>query len=299
MSKLFHKIDDNVKLQRKLIIVLFTIIPVILLLTFSYYPLVKMIQYSFTNWDGISPNKDFVGFSNYKLVLTDPEYFTVFKSSLYYFVATFIQLAVALLFATILSFKVKFANFWKGVLFFPYLMNGVAIGFIFMYFFKPDGTLDTLLKLVGLGGQIKLWLGNRAINNISLAFTSIWRYTGINFIIFLGSIQAIDPEIYEAAEMDGANKWQQFRYIIMPAIKNIIFINVILGVSGAISVFEIPYIMTGGANGTMTFVIKTIDTAFEYNHVGVASAMAIILLIIVIVVSWIQKMVSTEREERQ
>lgn len=299
MSKIFHKFDDNVKLQRKLIIVLFTIIPIALLLTFSYYPLVKMIQYSFTNWDGISPEKKFVGWANYKLVLTTPEYFTVFKTSLYYFVATFIQLAVALMFATILSFKVKFANFWKGVLFFPYLMNGVAIGFIFMYFFKPDGTLDTLLRLFGLSGQIKLWLGNRAINNISLAFTSIWRYTGINFIIFLGSIQAIDPEIYEAAEMDGANKWQQFRYIIMPAIKNIIFINVILGVSGAISVFEIPYIMTGGANGTMTFVIKTIDTAFEYNHVGVASAMAIILLLIVIIVSWVQKMVSSEKEERQ
>lgn len=296
---MFKKINDNVKLQRRLIIVCFTIIPVALLLTFSYYPLVKMIQYSFTDWDGISPVKHFVGLSNYKLVMTTPEYFTVFKSSLYYFVATFIQLAVALLFATILSFKVKFANFWKGILFFPYLMNGVAIGFIFMYFFKPDGTLDTLLKLFGLSGQIQLWLGNRAINNISLAFTSIWRYTGINFIIFLGSMQAIDPEIYEAAEIDGANKWQQFRYIIMPAIKNIIFINVILGVSGAISVFEIPYIMTGGANGTMTFVIKTIDTAFEYNHVGVASAMAIILLIIVIVVSWIQKMVSAEREERQ
>lgn len=296
---MFKKFNDDIKLQRRLIIICFTIIPVALLLTFSYYPLVKMIQYSFTDWDGISPVKHFVGLANYKLVMTTPEYFTVFKSSLYYFVATFIQLAVALLFATILSFKVRFANFWKGVLFFPYLMNGVAIGFIFMYFFKPDGTLDTLLRLFGLSGQIQLWLGNRAINNISLAFTSIWRYTGINFIIFLGSMQAIDPEIYEAAEIDGANKWQQFRYIIMPAIKNIIFINVILGVSGAISVFEIPYIMTGGANGTMTFVIKTIDTAFEYNHVGVASAMAIILLIIVIVVSWIQKMVSTEREERQ
>ena len=297
--KVFKKINDNVKLQRKLVIVLFTIIPIVLLLTFSYYPLVKMIHYSFTNWDGISPNKDWVGISNYKTVLTDPQYFTVFKSSLYYFVATFIQLALALLFATILSFKVRFANFWKGILFFPYLMNGVAIGFIFMYFFKPDGTLDTLLRLFGLSSQIKLWLGNRSINNISLAFTSVWRYMGINFIIFLGSIQAIDPEVYEAADIDGANKWQQFRYIILPSIKNIVFINVILGVSGAISVFEIPYIMTGGANGTMTFVIKTIDTAFEYNKVGVASAMAIILLIIVVIVSWIQKMVTDEREERQ
>lgn len=284
------------KLQRKVILVLFTTIPVLLLLTFSYFPLVKMIQYSFTNWDGISPNSKFVGLQNYKTVLTDPNYFTVFKTSIYYFVATIIQIALALLFATMLSFKVKFANFWKGVLFFPYLMNGVAIGFIFLYFFKPDGTLDTLMKLTGLGGQVQMWLGSKSWNNLSLAFTSIWRYMGIDFVIFLGSIQAIDPEIYEAAEMDGANKWQQFRYVILPEIRTIVFINVILGVSGALSVFEIPYIMTGGANGTMTFVIQTMDSAFQFNKVGLASAMAIILLVIVVIVSWIQKVATREKE---
>ena len=90
------------------------------------------------------------------------------------------QLGVALLFATILSFKVKFANFGRDFVF-PYLLNGVAIGFIFLYFFKGDGTLDTVLSALGLESQIRLWLGDRSINNISLAFTSLWRYTGFNF----------------------------------------------------------------------------------------------------------------------
>lgn len=294
---ILSRFKNDMKLQRKVIIVLFTTIPVLLLLTFSYFPLVKMIQYSFTNWDGISPTSQFVGLENYKKVLTDPSYFTVFKTSIYYFIATIIQIGLALLFATMLSFKVKFANFWKGVLFFPYLMNGVAIGFIFLYFFKPDGTLDTLMKLTGLGGQVQMWLGSKSWNNLSLAFTSIWRYMGIDFVIFLGSIQAIDPEIYEAAEMDGANRWQQFRYVILPEIRTIVFINVILGVSGALSVFEIPYIMTGGANGTMTFVIQTMDSAFQFNKVGLASAMAIILLVIVVIVSWIQKVATREKDD--
>ena len=96
--------------------------------------------------------------------------------------------------------------------------------------------------------------------------------------------------------MDGANKWQQFRYVILPEIRTIVFINVILGVSGALSVFEIPYIMTGGANGTMTFVIQTMDSAFQFNKVGLASAMAIILLVIVVIVSWIQKVATREKE---
>ncbi|HEL2003309.1 TPA: sugar ABC transporter permease [Streptococcus suis] len=282
--------------EKRLLIFMFTIIPVLLLLTFSYYPLVKMFQYSLTDWNGYSPNPDFVGLDNYKTILTKPAYFTVFKTSLYYFIATFFQLGIALLFATILSFKVKFANFWKGILFFPYLLNGVAIGFIFLYFYKGGGTLDTVLEMLGLGDQIQLWLGNREINNISLAFTSVWRYTGFNFLVFLGAIQSINPEIYEAAEIDGANRWDQFIYIIFPSIRNIIFLNIILGVSGSLSVFDIPYIMTGGSNGTTTFVIQTIDTAFKYNKVGLASAMAIILLVIVVVVTLVQRYATQERK---
>ena len=119
---------------------------------------------------------------------------------------------------------------------------------------------------------------------------------GFNFIIFLGAIQSIDPEIYEAAEIDGASRFQQFLYIILPSIKQIVFLNIILGISGSLSVFDIPYIMTGGSNGTKTFVIQTIDTAFKYQKLGLASAMALILLVIVIVVTLIQKYMTREKE---
>ncbi|WP_425304619.1 carbohydrate ABC transporter permease [Carnobacterium inhibens] len=290
-----HKIKLNQNTEKKVLIFLFTIIPVALLLLFSYYPLIKMFQYSLTDWNGITPDPNFVGADNYRTVLTNPNYFAVFKTSLYYFIATFFQLGIALLFATILSFKVKFANFWKGVLFFPYLLNGVAIGFIFLYFYKGGGTLDTVLSFMGLDDQIRLWLGDRSINNISLAFTSVWRYTGFNFLIFLGAIQSVNPEIYEAAEIDGASQWDKFLYIIVPSIKNIIFLNIILGISGSLSVFDIPYIMTGGSNGTTTFVIQTISTAFKYNKTGLASAMGIILLMIVIVVTVIQRLAIREK----
>ncbi|MPM44683.1 L-arabinose transport system permease protein AraP [bioreactor metagenome] len=289
-----QRINLSQKAEKKLLIFLFTIVPVSLLLLFSYYPLVKMFQYSLTDWNGITPDPNFVGLDNYRTVLTNPKYFSVFKTSFYYFIATFFQLGIALLFATILSFKVKFANFWKGILFFPYLLNGVAIGFIFLYFYKGGGTLDTVLTFFGLEDQIQLWLGNRSINNISLAFTSVWRYTGFNFLVFLGAIQSVNPEIYEAAEIDGANQWDKFRYIIVPSIKKIIFLNIILGISGSLSVFDIPYIMTGGSNGTTTFVIQTIATAFKYNKTGLASAMGIILLGIVIVVTVVQKLAIKE-----
>ena len=104
-----------------------------------------------------------------------------------------------------------------------------------------------------------------------------------------GAIQSISPDLYEAADLDGANPWQNFRYIVFPSIKPIISLQLILAVKGAISVFEIPYITTKGMMGTTTFVIKTINTAFSLKKVGLASAMGIVLLIITIIVTFIQK----------
>ncbi|WP_026881587.1 carbohydrate ABC transporter permease [Clostridium akagii] len=275
--------------QKRVIIVLFTIIPIAMLATFTYYPLVRMIEYSFTSWDGLSQNIKFIGLKNYITVFTNPDYFKVFGVSLYYLAATFVQLALALYFATVLSFNVRFKNFFKGALFFPYLLNGVAIAFIFQYFFQVNGTFDTVLKAIGLGTHTQLWLGNPKIINISLAAVSVWRYMGGNFIIFLGTIQAIDPQIYEAAEIDGANRFQQFINIILPNLKRIISLNLILALSGAFSAFEIPFIMTNGANGSKTFVMEALEVAFNFQKVGLACAMGIILLLICIFVTVLQK----------
>ncbi|MEK3789830.1 carbohydrate ABC transporter permease [Paenibacillus sp. FSL K6-1230] len=280
--------------QRRFIIVLFSLVPIALLLTFAYLPVFNMFKYSFTDWNGLRKSMNFVGLDNYKTIFTDPDYFVVFKVSLYYFVATFIQMGLALYFATILTFRTRLKNFFKGVLFFPYLMNGVAIGFIFLFFFKPDGTLDTFLQAVGLGQYVQLWLGNPDIINISLAGTSVWRYMGFNFIIFLGAISSISSDIYEASDIDGANRWHQFVHIILPSIKRILQLNLILAISGAISAFDIPYIMTGGSNGSKTFVIQTVDVAFKYDKFGLASAMAVVLLLIVIVVTLIQRLAIKE-----
>lgn len=277
------------KTQRRIIIVAFSIIPVALLITFAYLPVFNMFKYSFTNWNGYSKTYDHVGLENYKTIFTDSKYFTVFKVALYYFGATFVQMGLALYFATILSFKTRFKNFFKGVLFFPFLMNGVAIGFIFLFFFRADGTLDTVLQFIGLGDYTQGWLLNPKIINISLSGASVWRYMGFNFIIFLGAISSIGKDIYEAADIDGANRWHQFVHIIIPSIQKILQLNLILAISGAISAFDIPYIMTNGSNGSNTFVIQTVTTAFKYNKLGMASAMAVVLLIIVVLVTVLQK----------
>ncbi|MGB7537648.1 MAG: sugar ABC transporter permease [Anaerolineales bacterium] len=276
------------KLQKNIITVLFLFAPITLLVVFTFIPVLNMVRFSFTDWNGYEKVKQFIGFENYIELFSTPEYFQVFIVSLYYIVGAFVQLALSLYFATILSFKIRGKNFFKGTLFFPYLLNGVAIGFIFLYFFQPEGVLDQLLTTMGLSSLITQWTGNRQMINISLAAVSVWRYMGLNFVMFMGAIQSIPSEIYEVSEIDGAGRWQQFWYIIIPGIMPIISLSLILAIRGAISVFEIPYVMTGGANGSNTFIIQTVNEAFKLQRVGLAAAMGVVLMIIVLVIAGIQ-----------
>ncbi|MER5294610.1 sugar ABC transporter permease [Streptomyces pharetrae] len=267
---------------------LFLLAPLALLVTFTYAPIANMVAYSFTDWDGVSPELSWTGAGNYAEIFTREDLFQVFFVSGYYLAASAVQIVAALYFATILSFDVRFRNFFKGVLFFPYLVNGVAIGFVFLYFFQDGGTLDSVLGLFGADPD-HAWLGDPTSANTSLAGVSVWRYLGLNFVLFLGAIQSIPGELYEAAELDGANRWQQFRHIIAPGIKPVLTLTVILSISGSLSAFEIPYIMTGGATGTETFVIQTVKLAFQFNKTGLASAAAVVLLLIILLVTWVQR----------
>ncbi len=271
--------------------------PLALLVAFTYIPVASMVSYSLTDWDGVSPDSTFVGLDNYAQLFTRPELFGVFFVSLYYLAASIVQIVLALYFATVLSFNVRFRNLFKGILFFPYLINGVAIAFVFLYFFQQGGTLDTVLRFAGVDTQF-LWLGDPDLVNVSLAGVSVWRFMGLNFVLFLGAIQSIQPQLYEAAELDGANRWHVFRHLIVPGIKPIISLSVILAIAGSLSVFEIPFVITGGAGESKTFVIQTIKLAFQFNKTGLASAAAVVLLAIVLLVTWIQRrLVPDERND--
>lgn len=275
---------------------LFLLAPLVLLVGLTYLPVANMVWYSFTDWDGLDKTKQFVGLENYVDVFTQPRNVQVFRVSLYYFVASFVQLGLALYFATVLSFKIRFRNVWKGILFFPYLINGVAIGLIFLNFLRPDGGLDSTLRVLGLGDLVRQWTGDPELINFTLASVSVWRYLGLNFVMFLGAIQSIPSDIYEAAEIDGATRWHQFRYIILPSIKPVVSLSFILAISGSLSVFEIPFIMTQGGNGSETFVIRAVKLAFNLEKVGLASAMAVVLLFVVLLVSWVQRLLVPDEE---
>jgi multiple sugar transport system permease protein len=284
------------KTKRAFVPWLYLLVPMGLLAMLTYLPLFNMIWYSTTSWDGFDPVKKFVGFENYVAIAKDPEIFRSLIVSLYYFVGALFQIAIALFLATILSYGLRASNFFKAILVFPFLLNTVAVSLVFLYLFQGGGGLDIAFKFLGLENFITLWLGNPDVTNISLAGVSVWRYMGLNLVLFIGAIQSINPELFEAAALDRANRWHQFRYIILPGIRRISALSLILAISGSISVFEIPYIMLGGANGSSTFVIQTVQTAFVQSRFGLASALAIVLLAIVLLVTYIQRRIFKDDE---
>jgi multiple sugar transport system permease protein len=276
--------------QKVIVIVTFLLIPLLLLFVFTYLPFAEMFSFSFYNMKYIGARK-FVGLKNYIKVFQRDDCFGALKLSLYYMGGSVVQLVLALYLATVLSFKVKGGNIFKGFMFFPYLINGIAIGFIFKFFYTRGFVFDTVLQWCGFNLEnLPYWLKDQSINNISLVGTSVWRYFGQNMVLFIGAIMSVDNELYEAAMLDGANRFQQFIYIILPSIKTIITLNIILSITGSLSAFEPPYVITDGANGTGTYFVVMHEIAHTQQKVGLASAMAIVLLMIIFAATILQKL---------
>lgn len=286
----FMKWLKSRKGQKWIVILTFMFVPLLLLFVFTYLPFFKMIEFSFFKMKYTGP-RTFVGWDNYIDVFKRSECFESLFVSLYYMGGAVIQLALALFFATLMVFKTKGSSFFKGAMFFPYLICGIAVGFIFKFFYARGFVLDSILQMFGMNPEnIPMWLQDKSINNMSLAATSVWRYTGQNMILFLGAMMSVDTDLYEAASLDGANKWHQFRYIILPSIKSIVVLNLILSISGSLSAFEPPYVITNGTMGTGTYFVIMNRLAHENQKVGLACAMAIVLLGIIIICTVAQKL---------
>lgn len=278
------------KVQRFLVIFTFMAVPLLLLFVFTYLPFGEMVNFSFYNMR-YTGTRTWVGLQNYIDVFRRDDCFGALKLSFYYMAGAVVQLMLALYFATILSFRVRGGSFFKGAIFFPYLINGIAIGFIFKFFYTRGFVLDTVLGWCGFElDQLPFWLRDTNINNISLVATSVWRYMGQNMVLFIGAIMSVDGELYEASRLDGANRFQQFIHIILPNIRTIVMLNLILSITGSLSAFEPAYVITSGANGTATYFVLMDELAHVTQKVGLASAMAVVLLGMILLATLLQKL---------
>lgn len=282
-------------LQKKLIVFGFLAIPVLLLIVFMFYPTFKLFQFSLTNWDGYSPTFKYVGFENFRqLILKSNDVWIALRNNSYYFFIHLLAIPLEIGVASILCGRIRGSKFFQSITFLPYVINGVAVALTFSYFYSPNGgALNSILDFLQLSALKMGWLSNIYIVNFVLVSVSLWRFCGLHVILFIAGILSIPGEYYEAASIDGANSFHQFTNITIPGIKTVLELVLFLNVRGALSVFDIPFLMTNGGPGyeTSTFMVYTIKTAFQFNQYGLASAMAVILMILIISFGYVQSKV--------
>jgi multiple sugar transport system permease protein len=270
----------------------FLFVPVALLLLFTYYPAVKLLQLSISDWDGYSPEYGYVGLRHYAVLLQDPEMWRTFANNGAYLAISLIQCVIGLYLAIILNGSVRLRRFFRASIFLPYILNGVAIAFMFSFLYDYDrGLLNVLLRETGFESLAIRWLSESYFSNISLALIGLWRYTGLMMVMYLGALQSIPGDLFEAAEIDGASYGHKIRYIVLPGLLPVIELTLFISINGALQAYFEPFVVTKGgpAGATSTFVTKTIDIAFQYSDFGKASAMGVLLLLIAMILFGIQR----------
>ena len=201
------------------------------------------------------------------------------------------MILVELAFAVLLTSKLRAAKFYKTMVFMPYIINGVAISYAFSYFFSPvNGAFNSILEALHMESFIRNWMSDEKIVNFVLAFVSLWRFSGYHIILFMAALQSIPQDVEEAARVDGANAWQLFRYVQIPAIMLMVDFVLFDNIRGALQVFDIPFVMTAGGPGyaSSTFTLYTIKTAFTFSNFGLASTMAVAIMVVIVVIYVIQ-----------
>ena len=276
--------------KRRQFIIMSLIIPMLLLIA-VVFPAIDLFRMSLTNWDGYSPEKDFIGIENYITMIQNKDLWMSLKNNAVYFFIHLFMIVGELAFAVLLTGKLKAAKFYKIMVFMPYIINGVAISYAFSYFFSPiNGAFDAILSTVHLESLIRNWLSDPKIVNYVLAFVSLWRFSGYHIILFMAALQSIPQDVLEAAEVDGANTWQLFKYIQIPAIMMMVDFVLFDNIRGALQVFDIPFVMTAGGPGyaSSTFTLYTIKTAFTFSNFGLASTMAVAIMAMIVLIYVVQ-----------
>ena len=277
--------------QRKRFILAALAIPVLLLVCFVVVPAIDLIRMSFTDWDGLSASSNYIRLDNYIAMFKNPDLWQSLKNNAVYFCVHLCMIPVELAFAVLLTSKLRAAKFYKTMVFLPYIINGVAIAYAFSYFFSPvNGAFDQILETLRLGMLQQRWLSDEKIVNFTLTFVSLWRFSGYHIVLFMAALQSVNQDIMEAATIDGANSWQMFRYIQTPSIALMVDFVLFDNIRGAMQVFDIPFVMTSGGPGyaSSTFTLYTINTAFQFSNFGLASTMAVALMVIIILIYIVQ-----------
>lgn len=271
---------------------LFVLPAVIGTFIFIIVPIFCSFALSFTEWDLINDIK-FVGFDNYKAILSQNEFIKIFINTVVYSVSTTLfAVIIPLIIAAILNTKIKGCELFKTIYFLPFITPAVVIAIVWGWIFDPNiGAANSLLN------THLTWLFDTNLAMPVLIFISVWKLIGYNVVLFLTGFSTIDSNIYNAAKIDGANAINSFFMITLPLLKQTTYFVILVTAISSFQVFDLIYVMTSGgpADSTNVMVYSVYKYAFEYFDIGKSCAMAYILFVIIFVLAVMQKKIAVTK----
>jgi len=277
------------RVRRQAVVGWLFVLPALLMYAaFVLQPVVLTVQYSLYRWDGVGP-ATFVGLSNYETVLSDPNLLgTIVNAFRLIVFFSFIPVTLGLVVASIMRRVAagSLGTVARTVLFLPQVIPLVAAGIVWSWVLSLTGIFNQLLTALGLAGVTRAWLGDFDTALPAVGFIGAWVLLGLCIVLLLTGMTKIDPALYESARLDGANAIREFIAITIPSLRNEIAVCLTVTVIAALAAFDIVYVSTGGGPGLATMVpgLQIYVLAFSARQVGLASALAVALIVLVLVV---------------
>jgi len=273
---------------------------VILLIVFFFIPVGLAFLLAFTNARLISPTISFTGLDNFTRLFEDPLFWRSLRNTLYFAVVVVpLQSGFALLLALLVNQRIRGTNFFRTLYFVPVVTSIVVVSILWKFMYQPDGLVNNLLQSVSFNLiQGTDWLNNPGAAMPAIMFMSIWQAVGFHMIIWLSGLQTIAPELYEAADIDGAGRWEKFRYVTWPGLRNTrTFILVTITIA-ALSLFAQINIMTNGGplDATTTVVFQAVRIGYQQQQTAYASAISLVFFLLVLTVSLVQRYLTREKD---
>ena len=269
-----------------------------LYLIFGIFPILYTSYMAFFNWDPLG-EKVFIGLGNFVNLLADDTLWKALRNTLSIWVlGTIPQLALALYMATLLNrTRLKFSGFWRSAILIPNVTSVLAIAVIFSSLYGRDfGLINYALSFFGID-KIN-WMNGTFSSHVEIATMIIWRWTGYNALIYLAAMQSIPKELYESAQLDGANGWEQFRYITLPGIRNVLIFTVTMSTIGGLQTFNEPYILGGVTGGNdkqfYTLAMFLYEEAFRKFQFGYGAAIGIFIFFCVVIFALINATIASK-----
>lgn len=263
-------------------------------------PSMRGVVFAFTDWSGLSPDREFVGLSQFKRVFEDSDSSGALKNTFFIAIGiTILQNLVGLLIALGLYSKVRTRNFLRTMFFAPAIVAPVATAYLWQYMFAPTGPINSIFTSVGLDFLAQDWLGNPNVVLWSIIIVVIWQFAGYSMVIYLAGLEGVPREIIEAAEIDGAGYWKRFWFVVRPFLYPAITVTLMLSIIGGFKLFDQVYILTGGGPGQASQTISTMmyRNAFQFGEFAYSTALAVLLTIVVAAFSSIQYFMITRTDK--